>query len=81
MERKIAYRFLEKLRDLPNVQLFASTDPTMPLPSQNWRIAFIDEDSRAEGILCPSQINETITCLKCGYCFNQTNGNIVFKIH
>lgn len=72
---------LEKLRNLSNVQLFASTDTTMPLPSKGWRIAFIEEDSRAEGILCPAQFNESITCLKCGYCFNQKKGNVVFKVH
>lgn len=72
---------LEMLRNLPNVQLFASTDPTMPLPSKRWRIAFIDQDSRAKGTICPSLTNEAITCLKCGYCFKKTKGNVVFKVH
>jgi hypothetical protein len=72
---------LKKLRNLSNVQLFASTDPTMPLPPKDWRIAFIDEDFRAEGIDCPAQINERITCLTCGYCLNKDQGNVVFKVH
>lgn len=72
---------LEKLRELPNVQLFASTDPTMPLPPKGWRTAFINDDSRAKGILCPAQINKETTCLKCGHCFKQTEGNVVFKVH
>lgn len=28
---------LAELRDIPNVQLFASTDPDMPLPPRGWQ--------------------------------------------
>lgn len=41
---------LEELRALPNVQLFASMDASVPeLPPAGWRRAWIDGDPRAEG--------------------------------
>ncbi len=33
---------LEGLRALPNVQIFASTDPDMPLPPPGWRTALLN---------------------------------------
>ncbi len=39
---------LEQLRDLPNMQLFASMDvSTVEMPPAGWRIAWIDGDPRA----------------------------------
>ncbi len=73
--------YLEKLNVLNNVQLFASTDPTMKLPPINWRTAFIEGDKRASGIMCPAQINDNISCDNCGYCYNKQDGNIIFKVH
>jgi len=72
---------LEKLRALPNVELFASIDPTMPLPSKDWRIAFIETDERANGPLCAEQTGQHDSCLACGYCFRTTKGNVVFRVH
>ena len=72
---------LEQLRALPNVELFASTDPTMPLPPPGWRIAFIDEDPRAHGLACPQQTGGIASCLDCGYCFRERQGHVVFKVH
>src|SRR5690554_284666 len=46
---------LEVLKSLPNVQLFASCDPGLPLPPNDWRIAFIETDERARGLTCPEQ--------------------------
>lgn len=41
---------LERLRALPNMQLFASMDvSTVEFPPPGWRIAWIDEDSRIHG--------------------------------
>lgn len=43
---------LERLRALPNVQLFASMDvSTKELPPQGWRRAWIDGDERAGSVL------------------------------
>ena len=72
---------LERLRMLPNVELFASTDPTMPLPPTGWRIAFIEKDPRAKGLICPQQEGFLSSCLNCGYCFQKQKGDVIFKVH
>jgi hypothetical protein len=72
---------LEDLSELPNMTLFASTDPTMPLPPASWRIAFLNHDERASGINCPHQENKLNTCLECGYCFRNQSGNVLFNVH
>ncbi len=75
------YPALEQLRDLPNVELLASTDPTMPLPPEGWRVAFIKTDARANGTLCNEQTQKQDSCLACGYCFQSGKGNVVFLVH
>ena len=72
---------LEQLRDIPNMQLFASVDNTMPLPPKGWRVAFIENDPRADGLLCNEQTNQKESCLSCGYCFEQNSGNVIFRVH
>lgn len=74
-------RELRILRDLPNVQLIASVDETMPLPPEGWRVAFITTDTRGQGLLCKTQTGEARTCEDCGYCFKRREGNVLFKIH
>ena len=72
---------LEVLRALPNVELFASTDPDMPIPPTNWRIAYIESESRASGLVCPEQQNKIASCQKCQYCFHKKKGDVIFKVH
>jgi hypothetical protein len=72
---------LKEFQKLPNVELFASTDPTMPLPSTEWRIAFVDQDKRARGLKCAQQYGKMRSCLDCGYCFRKDKGNVIFKVH
>ena len=72
---------LEELRGLRNVQVFASTDPTMPLPPPGWRRAFIESDPRAMGMLCAFQTEEQRQCLVCGYCLRRKHGDVIFKVH
>ena len=72
---------LENIREQANLQLFASTDPDMPLPPEAWRAAFIAIDPRATGVPCRHQQGEVASCLECGYCFNEHAGNVVFKVH
>lgn len=72
---------LRSLKSLDNVHLFASTDPTMPLPPAGWRVAFIERDPRADGMLCSEQTDRKESCLACGYCFNQGSGNVIFRVH
>ena len=48
---------LEIMRALPNMQLFASVDPTMPEPPPGWRIAYLPEvDDRYTGMVCLEQV-------------------------
>lgn len=72
---------LHGLNALPHVQIFASTDSTMDLPSGDWRIAFVDSDSRAKGLVCPEQQNKAASCMACGYCFRRARGHVVFREH
>ncbi len=72
---------LERLREINNVQLFASTDPEMPLPPKGWRVAFIHTDARAKGMLCRAQNGDRLTCETCGYCVQRDRGHVVFKAH
>jgi len=72
---------LIQLKALPNVELFASTDPTMPLPFPDWRGAFVNTDKRANGLLCRQQEGILSSCLTCGYCFRKKSGNVIFKVH
>jgi hypothetical protein len=72
---------IEALRSLTNVRLFASCDVTMPLPPAGWRTAFIEEDPRAQGMLCKKQQGHVESCLTCGYCLFSDTGHVVFKVH
>ena len=72
---------LDQLQALSNLVLFASSDPDMPLPPENWRVAFIKGDPRASGLPCRHQQGQVNSCLECGYCFREREGNVVFKVH
>ena len=73
---------LDELKKLPNVALFASTDPSMPLPPEGWRIAFVGDDPRANGAKrCPTQQGKVGSCWQCKYCFRESEGDVAFKIH
>lgn len=72
---------LHGLRNLANVQIFASVDPDMPLPPEGWRRAFVLSDSRARGMLCAFQTEEQRQCLVCGYCLKRRRGDVIFKVH
>ena len=50
---------LECLLGLDNVQVFGSVDPTTGMPPKGWRVAFINTDGRADGLLCPEQTGQT----------------------
>jgi hypothetical protein len=71
---------MKKLKSLPNVQLFASTDPSMKLPPKGWRVSYLDIDIRAKGLDCPQQKGEKKSCLECGYCFRKEKGDVIFKV-
>ena len=46
---------LEILRSIPNMQLFASCDTTMPMPPEDWRVGYIIGDDRFRGMPCLEQ--------------------------
>lgn len=67
---------LERLRELPNIQLFASTDESMAdVPPAGWRIAFITGDNFM-GMTCLEQTGRMPNCKACGYCFRKQAGNV-----
>ena len=80
---------LEKLRALPNMQLFASRDPTdSTKPPKGWRVATIIERATREtqgstraapgGIVCPYQTGAQPSCAACRYCIEEPrNPNVV----
>jgi len=73
---------LEKLRSLPNVQLFASVDASMVASvPDGWRIAFIVGDDRFKGLTCPEQTGDKADCVSCGYCFKGKRNNVAFITH
>lgn len=73
---------LEALRALPNMQLFASLDPTIEeMPPVGWRIAAIEGDTRVSGPICMEQTGKQADCASCGYCFKGQRNNVIFKAH
>ncbi len=80
--QKLLLEELNKLRELPNVELIGSTDPGMSLPPDDWRIAYIETDKRAEGLNCPQQNKKIDSCRTCKHCFNgKSKSSVIFKIH
>ena len=77
---------LEKLRELNNVQLFASHDATMPVPPDGWRVSKVCTQDEAAGLalLCPEQSGSAQNCASCGYCFRNINNrfkDVIFYEH
>lgn len=72
---------LERLRALPNMQLFASVDESMPMPPEGWRVAYMETDKRFRGMECLEQIGKKPDCKACGYCFLKSAGNVKFLLH
>ena len=72
---------LEVLRAVPNVQLFASFDSTMPMPPRTWRQAGEAGDSRAGRFICPVQTGAKASCKECKYCFVGFRGDVTFQAH
>jgi hypothetical protein len=87
---------VEKLRDEPNVFLWASVDAEMTvLPKAGWRRAFVDGDERLTTIsdvrrefegkpamVCPEQRGVAAHCQGCTFCFKKKEGmDLVFLKH
>ena len=81
-------RALERLRQLPNLQLFASVDRTTKGdPPAGWRLAKLVNDPPVSvergSILCPEQTGKRPDCESCGYCFTprEKTRHIIFLQH
>lgn len=75
---------LEMLRQMPNVQLFASWDHTMPDPPKAWRLSIMASrmnPPHLSGLDCPEQYYKGPNCANCGYCIRAGEGNVVFDAH
>lgn len=78
---------LEALRHLPNVQLFASWDATMPPAPIGWRTATVvntlDEGqyNRHNSLSCPEELDGGPTCASCRFCITSDDRNVLFTLH
>lgn len=86
---------LERLRTLPNLQLFASMDAsTREAAPEGWRRAWIDGDLRGgEGdanrrtfddtpsYVCPEERGVKADCVACGYCLQGERYDVTFLKH
>jgi hypothetical protein len=88
-------RALKDLHDLPNIQLFASMDPsTRELPPAGWRRAWIEGDHRLHprteytqraittpSLICPEETKRRANCIECGYCLIGNKSDVTFIRH
>lgn len=77
---------LDVLRSLPNIQVFASWDDTMPATPVGWRRSVVRESIQkasvdAETLSCPEQDGRLPSCAACGYCFAKRPGGVLFDAH
>lgn len=73
---------LEQLRALPNVQLFASEDTsTDEPPPEGWRRAWIEDNPRKSGMVCPEERGRVENCEACGFCFEDLRKDVIFLKH
>lgn len=76
---------LWELRELKNVNLFASFDDTTDrVPDPSWRTARIVDRkaTRKEvGFICLVEEKKRANCAVCGWCFKSKKGDIAFKLH
>ncbi len=78
------FPYLEKLRTLENIQLFASWDKTMPPPPTTWRKSIVylpNEIDKLDGLVCPEQSGLLPNCASCDYCIAKPKGNVYFILH
>lgn len=82
---------LRELAELPNIELFASTDnetiANREEPPSWMRRAHMTEDwtgAPDDHVRCPNLKDKSITCEKCTYCFKPAKGHkrhVVFRVH
>jgi hypothetical protein len=81
---------LERLRLLPNVQIFASWDRTMSAAPSGWRrsLVFDSLDEAARHVsaanasdICREQVGASASCACCGICTSRSSRDTVFLLH
>lgn len=75
---------LKTLKELPNIQLFASWDDTMPNLPSGWRKSIVYSNlslNISGGIVCPEQNGSMPNCAACNYCITKKHGDIYFILH
>jgi hypothetical protein len=80
---------LEDLRQLPNVQLFASWDDTMPSPPSDWRSSLVISNEaelqqtlqKTSAFGCPEQFEGGPACASCGLCVGPDPRGVIFVLH
>lgn len=78
---------LQELRELPNIEVFASWDETMPSPPTHWRLStvLLEGKRRSHGdkstLQCPEEAGGVPSCADCGYCFFRRPGHVNFALH
>jgi len=81
---------LAQLRRLPNVQLFASHDASMPPPPPGWRQSLVGANvadaetvaGKRPGYIVCRQLDGTVpNCAACGICQSMTSQSVVFCVH
>lgn len=74
---------LNSLKELKNIQLFASVDDhTKPPP--NWRKSFVYDpksNQRPSNLICPEQSGKIENCISCKYCLKNISGDVYFILH
>lgn len=79
--------WLEELRSLTNVQLFASWDRTMPPPPPTWRLSLVAFGAtepvyrNQPALQCPEEYGAAESCASCGYCIREGTGDVLFSAH
>jgi hypothetical protein len=79
-------RGLVALRDEPNVQLFASWDPTMVPPPDDWRLSVVRDPlypllAIPNLIDCPEEYDKRLNCATCGHCIRNSRQGVAFNVH
>jgi hypothetical protein len=77
---------LERLRALPNVQMFASVDLDSELPPAGWRRAWLNDDERRHDddvvtYVCPEETGDKSSCEACHYCISGQKHDVTFIRH
>lgn len=71
---------LEQLREMPNLQLFASVDPETGYPPSGWRVAAFDGQG-LPGVVCLVQTGHRSSCEECGFCLKASHRSVLWRYH